>query len=145
MGSGFFPLDRQLALRNKHCSAGVAYRVTWLSGLLPFATASEVLEQVGHVALSAATVWRPDAGVGRGISSARGAGTHPGAGPPDHLASGAAGGAGADGGGDGWGDGASPQEGWKELKVGCVYEIEPHTVQDPVTGEHGRTGARGPE
>lgn len=27
------------------------------------------------------------------------------------------------------------EEGWKELKVGCIFEIEPHTVHDERIGE----------
>lgn len=32
------------------------------------------------------------------------------------------------------------QEGWKELKVGCVFAIEPHKVKDPVTKEQVELG-----
>jgi len=54
----FFPLDEQLSLAERRHSLGVARLVTWLSGMLTFREVCAVLERVGGVAVSASTVWR---------------------------------------------------------------------------------------
>lgn len=54
----FFPLDEQLGVRERKLSEGVARLATWLSGLLPFREASEVLRKVGGIEVSYSSVWR---------------------------------------------------------------------------------------
>jgi len=54
----FFPLDEQLRVRGRKLSEGVARLATWLSGMLTFSDASEVLDKVGGIKVSASTVWR---------------------------------------------------------------------------------------
>jgi hypothetical protein len=139
VGSGFSPLDRQLALRDKHCSKGLARLAVWLGGRLPYAQAAEVLAEAGRVVVSETTVWRLVQQWGgqfqtlekREQVQAQAIPSAPPAGEklPDRLGVAA--------------DGAMVyvrQEGWKELKVGCVFAIEPHRVKDPVTKEQVEVG-----
>ncbi len=105
-----------------------------MSGLLPFAQAAAVLGQVGQVTVSETTIWRLVQQWGGQFQAqeeqereqAQAIPTAPPVGEelPDRLGVAA--------------DGAMVyvrEEGWKELKVGCVFAIEPHTVKDPVTKE----------
>jgi hypothetical protein len=57
-GAGIFPLDRQLKVEGKQQSAGVSKLSVWLSGLVPFERAAEVLEQVGRIRTSRGSVWQ---------------------------------------------------------------------------------------
>jgi hypothetical protein len=48
-----------LKLRDKHYSEGVLKEVVWLSGVIDsFAEAEEVLQRVGHLSISDSSVWR---------------------------------------------------------------------------------------
>lgn len=56
---GFFPLDEQLGLRDKHYSAGVLKELVWLSGVIAsFGKAEEVMARVGHLSISDSSIWR---------------------------------------------------------------------------------------
>jgi hypothetical protein len=57
-GKGFFPLDEQLKLRDKHWSEGVARQAVKYSGKLPFAEAAEALQEIGQIDISVKSVWR---------------------------------------------------------------------------------------
>ena len=59
VGLGFFPLDQQLELWEKHWSAGLAKEAVWLSGRVSsFEQAEETLARIGHVAMADSTIWR---------------------------------------------------------------------------------------
>lgn len=47
-----------LALWEKHWSEEVAKLAVWLAGLVPFETAAEILRRVGQIAISESSVWR---------------------------------------------------------------------------------------
>jgi uncharacterized protein with PIN domain len=49
---GFFPLDEQLVLWEKHWSEQVAKQAVWLSGLVPFAQAEQIMREVGGIDIS---------------------------------------------------------------------------------------------
>lgn len=109
----------------------------WLGGLLPFEHAEEVLNGVGQVPMSDSTLWRcvQDWGErGRGREAQHRAEASalparspivPGEGPQTTVQGVAL-------------DGATVnirKEGWKELKVGSVFEVEVRPTRDRETGE----------
>ena len=133
----FSPLDRQLELWDSHWSEQLAKQAVWLSGLVPFAQAEEILSQVGQVAMSDSSVWRRSDTWGsrcqaveatqRALATAL---------PPrseivrgeecQRTDMGVA------------MDGAMVlirKEGWKELKTGCVFEIDVRPTPDKTSGE----------
>ena len=56
---GFFPLDRQLALRGRGWSEGLEREAVWLSGAVSsYEMVSEILMRVGQVEMSSSSVWR---------------------------------------------------------------------------------------
>ncbi len=133
----FFPLDEQLELKDQHWSEGLAQQAVWLSGLVPFAQATQILQAVGQAEISASSVWRLTQKWGAKLEKLeeteqeRAKATPDGkdilAGevrhhPPMGLSM----------------DGVMIYirgEEWKELKVGCVFEVIPRPVLDPQTGE----------
>lgn len=56
--AGFFPLDRQLELWDKRWSEGVVRDTVWLSGIVPYEQAAAILERIGGVHISKASTWR---------------------------------------------------------------------------------------
>lgn len=58
MKVGFFPLCEQLQVVEEHFSLGVVRQAVWLAALVPFDEASEILTQIGQVTISASTIWR---------------------------------------------------------------------------------------
>jgi len=138
----FFPLDEQLGLPEKHWSAGVVRRVTWLSSRLSYGEVCEVLAEEGDVALSKSTVWGLvqtwGAAIGQALAAeeteiktaAREWSTPGGPVQPGERMGVAL-------------DGAMMnirEEGWKEFKVGCVYDVELRRERDPRTGDWGEYG-----
>jgi hypothetical protein len=55
---GFFSLDRQLKVVGTRKSEGVSKLSVWLSGLVPFERAAEILERVGRMHTSRGSVWQ---------------------------------------------------------------------------------------
>lgn len=134
----FFPLDRQLELWEKNWSAGLAKEAVWLSGALDsFELAEEAFRRIGHVSMSDSTIWRRVkkwgerfrelekeeqeaanrlAQIGQVVAPKSKSTTRMGVGL----------------------DGAMihiRQEGWKELKVGCVFDIALQPTFDKETKE----------
>lgn len=109
----------------------------WLSGQVPFADAASILEQVGHIHLSTTTLWRQTQDWGQAFQQAEEtaqaqakqvetrAGIVPGeAGSSQRLGVSM--------------DGVMVHlrtEGWKELKLGCLFEIVPRERVDDQTQE----------
>ena len=56
--SGLFPLEGQLELVDGAWSEGVARQAVWLSGLVPFAQAEAILQEIGQVNISRCSIWR---------------------------------------------------------------------------------------
>jgi hypothetical protein len=107
--------------------------MTWLSAQVSFEDAAEILEQVGGIRLSASTTWRMTQAYGSKFKAAEEAQSAAAQHKPvetmptvrDERLGAAM-------------DGAIVyvrEEGWKELKVGCVFQIEPRTVRDEWIGE----------
>jgi hypothetical protein len=108
-----------------------------LSALVEFEDAAEILDRVGHIPISTSSVWRrlkvwgargqAVEAVQRAVATALPPRAEIVAGEvcqPQDL------GVGLDG-----GMVHIRGEGWKELKVGCVFEIEVKPTPDPATGE----------
>jgi hypothetical protein len=128
----FFPLDEQLELAGEHLSEGVAKLVVWLSGLLAYRTAAEVLERVGAMHVSASRIWREAQRYGERMRQAEEVAT-------DVLVveehSGERMGCSADGGMI-----HIREEGWKELKVGDVFGVERQERMDERSKERMEVG-----
>lgn len=125
VAAGFSPLDDQLQLRDPHRSEGVLSQALWLSGLVEFARVEEILARIGGIELSRTSVWRCAQQWGSRMAEVLAteqahANQLPVLGePPQHSTvktrrMGVA------------MDGTMipiRQEGWKELKVGSVFEV----------------------
>lgn len=138
VGVDFFPLDQQLELWEKNWSEGLVKEAVWLSGVVDsFEEAAQVLARIGHVSMSTSTVWRRVERWGekfRQLDQAR----QEQAWSLPQRGQVTAGQAKQDGRMGLAMDGAMVHilgEGWKELKVGCVYQIEPRAVFDKESGE----------
>lgn len=134
---GFFPLDEQLGVKDKHWSEGVAKQAVKLSGLLPFAEAAEVLQEVGQVNISASSVWRLAQKWGERLVAVEAREQDCAYATPMQEQTSS-------------GEVCRPQrmglsldgtmiyirgEEWKELKVGCVFDVVQRPILDPKTGE----------
>ena len=58
MAPGFFPLDEQLGLSRSGFSRAFAKQMVWLSGLLPFEQSVAVMTRIGERFVSQSTMWR---------------------------------------------------------------------------------------
>lgn len=134
----FFPLDRQLDVKERNWSESIIREATWLSGLAgSYEQAEEVLIRIGKIEMNDSTIWRHVNKRGELLREAaekrkEKATALPQVGERLRQPS-----AGADRMGVGI-DGAMVnirQEGWKEFKVGAVYEIAERPTYDPITGE----------
>jgi len=112
----FFPLDEQLARGGERLSEGVAKLVVLLSGLLPYRRVADILERVGEVHVSASSIWRTAQAYGVRMHRAEAATADALAIEPSNAARM---GCSADGGMI-----HIRGEGWKELKVGDVFDVE---------------------
>lgn len=133
----FFPLDQQLELEEKNWSEQVVKQAVWLSGLVDYETAAEIMERVGKIPISASSVWRLTQRWGESfcvIEEAERVVANAVPGHSDVLRRAA-----RSGGCMGVSmDGTMihiRDEGPKELKTGCVFEIEVRPTRDRETGE----------
>ena len=133
----FFPLDEQLELWEQHWSESVVKYAVWLSGLVTFAEAAMILNTIGEIPISASSIWRRVAIWGPRCqaweATQRAASlvtpTREELNPTDALISQDLGAA-MDGGMVHIRD-----EGWRELKVGCVFALQQQPTRDKHTGE----------
>lgn len=137
MTKGFFPLDEQLELKDRHWSEGLARQAVWLSGLVPFEQAAQILQEVGQVDISPSSVWRLSQKWGGKLEAFEAKEQEQANATPDgkEILAGEV--------RDQCPMGLSMDgvmvyirgEEWKELKVGCLFEVVPRPVLDPKTGE----------
>jgi hypothetical protein len=121
----------------QHWSEQIAKQAVWLSGLVTFEKAEEILDKIGQIEISDSSVWRRTKAWGERFKAIEAAERAKSMAVPTRdeiiLAQGqqpkdmgvAM-------------DGAKVlirQEGWKELKVGCVFEIEMRPTPDKHTSE----------
>jgi hypothetical protein len=139
---GFSPLDEQLELTEKHWSEGVSKLSVYLSGITDFEQAAEVLERVGRIHSSSGSVWgrtkkwgevfkkeeEKERAQAETVDEKHGV-------VPGEEKSGPRMGAGM--------DGVMVnirEEGWKETKVGCLFEVGRKREIDPQTQEEVEVG-----
>lgn len=133
----FFPLDKQLRLTAALWSEQVAKLAVWLSGLVTFEQAAEILWRIGQIAISESSVWRQAQEWGKAFAALEAAERALANALPGHRdvlrraerSQGRKGVA---------MDGSMihiRDEGFKELKVGCIFEVEVRPTRDPETGE----------
>lgn len=135
--AGFFPLEGQLELVDGAWSEGVARQAVWLGGLVPFEQAELILQEIGQVNISRCSIWRRTELWGAKLKAQEEAervkaNALPEQGQPpsrkviaDQRMGVAM-------------DGLMVhirQEGWKELKVGAVFDIEVRLGRDAQTHE----------
>lgn len=136
--AGFSPLDRQLELRESAWSEGLEREVVWLSGVAPsYELAAEILNRIGQVSISQPSAWRCSQAAGRKFRAVEEAERRRANALPER-----------------WDppsraevedqrmgvsmDGAMVHirdEGWKEVKVGVVFDVAVTATQDRETGE----------
>jgi len=134
-GRVFFPLDKQLKLRDKHWSEGVAKQAVKYSGKLSYEDAAEALTELAQIEISIKSVWRlaqhwgtifqavearEDEQANRKIES-------PATGKVEQKTDCRLGGS---------MDGTMIYirgEEWKELKVGCIFKVEAEPTLDTDT------------
>jgi hypothetical protein len=125
-------------LEDKHYSAGILKAMVWLSGVMDsFAEAEAVFERVGHLSISDSSIWRRKEKWGEAFQAIEEAEREK-ANTPSRahefrervLGSGKRLGVGMDGTMVHIRD-----EGWKELKVGCSFEIEVYPTWNKATQE----------
>ena len=126
-----------MGLKEKNWSEGIAKWMVWLSGVVDFETAEEILQRVGQVNVSDTSIWRCTQGRGKQFQTlAERERAQAMALPRKHgeplreLTPKGRMGIAMDGGMI-----HIREEGWKELKVGCVFEVEVLPTLDEVTGE----------
>jgi hypothetical protein len=134
--AGFFPLDEQLELGEQVWSVGVEREAARLSAVVPsFDEAAELLQRLGQINLSTTSVWRCAQAVGAkfrrqeaaertAANALPAAGSHPVVRSERPPRLGAA------------MDGTMIHirtEGWKDLKVGVIFEVATQLTPDPVT------------
>ncbi len=137
MRRGFFPLDEQLHLWEQRWSERLAKQAVWLLGQVSGTAAETVLREIGGVAISDSSLWRRLVRWGGRIQAQEWLRSAQASQPPvrseiqrgeTHTSTdmGVA------------LDGAMinvRQQGWKELKVGSVFEIEVRPESEPETGD----------
>jgi hypothetical protein len=136
---GFFPLSEQLQVVDERISPGVARQAVWLAGLVPYDQAAAILAQIGYLDVSASTIWRRVQTWGRQFvvqeeAERVQAQALPVKWEPPSRAEvrdqrlGVA------------MDGFMVHvvdEGWKEMKLGAVFELGQRPARDERTGEEG--------
>ena len=142
---GFFPLDERWGLDGSDYSPERARQMVWLSGLVPYEQAAWVFEKIGHCDIPATSIWRQaqrhgerlkryqqDQHYSPDVLSARagGRGTGGPAPSPPQVDHQERQGVSLDG-----GKMHIRDEGWKEFKVGTVYDVALRPEPDPETGE----------
>ena len=133
--SGVFPLDERLELGSGVYSDELAQQMVWLAGLLTFEQSAAVFERIARRHIPASSIWRAVKEHGERLrqhTQRRAQQTR-----PERLVL-----------PDARADHAVPKgvsldggmvnirgEGWKEVKVGTVYDIELRLERDPNTAE----------
>ena len=137
-GGVFFPLDEQLKLVEKHWSEGLAKDAVWLSGIMDFEKAEEALQRIGQVAMSDSSIWRRTQEWGKRFREIVETERIRANRLPEvwwEPSSRAARSVGRMGVGM---DGTKihiREESWKELKVGCVFDVALYPTLDQHTGD----------
>jgi hypothetical protein len=132
----FFPLDRQLRLNDKHWSEWVAEKATKYSAKLSYEEATDALQELAEIEIGTSSIWRLTQKWGEKMKEVEAQEEKTANGTIDRVVTGKQpekiGRLGSSM------DGAMiyiRKEGWKELKVGCVFDVELAATLDPQTME----------
>lgn len=132
---GIFPLDEQLKLTSSGFSADLSKQMVWLSGLLPYEQCEQVMARIGERYVSDSSIWRQSQWYGTKMEAEV---THqreqvsveriqlPDARHDHDQQKGVS----LDGGMVNIRD-----QGWRELKVGAVFDVEKRLERNPQTHE----------
>jgi len=129
-------LDEQLELWEHHWSESVVKYAVWLSGLVTYEQAATILNTIGEIPISVSSVWRRVSVWGPQCQAVEATQRALGLAAPmrEELAGPVSPvpdlGAAMDG-----GMVHLREEGWKELKVGCVFDIAIQPTREAHTGE----------
>jgi hypothetical protein len=134
---GFFPLGEQLDVVAEHLTPDVARQAVWLAGLVPYQQAEAILAEIGRVSLSATSIWRRLQQCGKQFAVLEAAERAQATALPEK-----------------WDPPSRAQkldqrmgvamdgfmvhlrdEGWKEMKLGAVFELALRLARDERTGE----------
>lgn len=129
-------------MEGKQQSEGVSRLSVWLSGLVPFARAAEILEQIGQIHSSRGRVWQQSrVWGGKFRAEEEKAQNLAGAVELRHgVVAGEERGAGRMGVAMDGGMIHIRGEGWKEAKIGCVFEVKQEMVLDEQSQEETEVG-----
>jgi len=133
----FFPLDEQLKLRDKHWSEGVAKQAVKYSGKLSYEESTEALNELAQIEISVKSVWRLTQRWGAVFQAVEAKEDEQANRKIENSATGRV---------EQKSDsrlGASMDgtmiyirgEEWKELKVGCLFDVETEPTLDTETGD----------
>lgn len=138
----FSPLDEQLGLKETQWSEGIIKQAVWLSGMVPFEDAALILQKIGQGEISTSSVWRLTQKWGQrlqALESAEQEQSHRLAEPGEvfRRESRSKGRMGLSM------DGTMVyirKEDWKELKVGCLFDVLMLPSVDPQTKDRVELG-----
>jgi hypothetical protein len=137
--AGFFPLSEQLQIVAEHFSPGVARQAVWLAGLVPYDQAEAILAEIGQVTISATSIWRRLQVWGSQFAAQEEAERAQANALPEQWQPPSR----AEQSDQRMGvalDGFMVHildEGWKEMKLGAVFDLELRRGRDERTGERG--------
>jgi hypothetical protein len=136
---GFFPLGDQLDVVGEHVTQDVARQAVWLAGLVPYRQAEAILAEIGQVTLPATSIWRRLQQSGSQFAALEEAERAQATALPER-----------------WDPPSRAEkadqrmgvamdgfmvhlrdEGWKEMKLGAVFELALRQGRDEHTGERG--------
>ena len=131
---GFSPLDEQLAVTRSVYSERLARDIVWLSGMLPYADCEAVLARIGRYHVAASSCWRQTQRHGSRLQTYVDHQVH--LSQPEHLPATEFDQTHAQPKGISMDGGLvnTREAGWKELKVGAVFDLETDFEVHPVTG-----------
>lgn len=136
---GFFPLSQQLDVIAEHLTPDVARQAVWLAGLVPYRQAEAILAEIGQITLPATSIWRRVQQSGSQFAALEEAERAQATALPEK-----------------WDPPSRAEksdqrlgvamdgfmvhlraEGWKEMKLGAVFELALREKRDKHTGECG--------
>lgn len=131
----FFPLDKQWELERSVFTKEVARQMVWLSGLLPYEQCEAVFAQIGELWLSASSIWRQTQKHGQRLleyveTQREQVSVERIQFPDERHDHNQRKGVSIDG-----GMVNIRNEGWRELKVGTVFDVDVRLDRNPQTGE----------
>lgn len=135
VAAGIFPLDEQLGLNTSAYSRQMAQKMVWISGLLPYEQCEAVMREIGERFIPASSIWRQTQRHGERLQAAverqrEQVSVERVVLPDVQYDHDQRKGVSMDG-----GMVNIREEGWRELKVGAIFDIETRLERNPQTQE----------